>query len=76
MLVSLLAAPAKKRKGVSGALLPFSGLDNQEHGLDVFVVAVNWLVSRLNYSCTCRLAEECSARPSSHHGFHGRKLLM
>lgn len=57
-------------------LLPFSGLDNQEHGLDVFVVAVNWLVSRLNYSCTCRLAEEWNARPSLHHSFHGRKLLM
>lgn len=30
------------------------GLFGQEHGLNVFVVAVNWLVTKLNYSFTCR----------------------
>lgn len=29
-----------------------SGGDNQEHGLNVFVVALNWLVRKLNYRST------------------------
>lgn len=37
----------------------------------MFVVAVNWLVSRLNSSFTCRLAEEHNVLVSNR-----RKLLM
>lgn len=50
-----------ERKDVAPALQFLLWLDNQEHDLNLFVVAVNWLVSRLNYSFTCRLAEECNA---------------